>query len=92
VNNMPFGTFDELARTADAIAETAEASAGVHDQAAGFLRGAEEHAERDRRFAAAERAAARAYRSHQVPPDEVRQVIRESRPAGDARTGPPVVS
>jgi hypothetical protein len=47
-----------LARTADAIPETAEMSADVHDKAADQLPGASEHAERDRRFAAAERAAA----------------------------------
>jgi anti-sigma factor RsiW len=77
---MPFDSFEALARTADAIAETAEASAEVHDQAVGLLPGAAEHAERDRRFAAAERAAAHAYRNHEVPPDDVRQVIREARP------------
>ncbi|WP_433728223.1 hypothetical protein ACQP2Y_14390 [Actinoplanes sp. CA-051413] len=80
MENMPFDSFEALARTADAIAETAEASAEVHDQAVGFLPGAAEHAERDRRFAAAERAAAHAYRNHEVPPDDVRQVIREARP------------
>lgn len=72
--------FEALARTADSIAETAEASADIHDEAVGSLPGAAEHAARDRRFAEAERAAADAYRSHEVPSDEVRQAIREARP------------
>jgi hypothetical protein len=92
VDNTPFDMFEALARTADAVAETAEASADVHDQAIGQLPGAAEHAERDRRFAAAERAAAHAYRNHQVPPDEVRRVIRETRPDGRASDEPPTVT
>jgi len=88
VDNIPFDTFEALARTADAIAETAEASADVHDRAIGQVPGAAEHAERDRRFAAAERAAAHAYRNHQVPSDEVRQAIREARPNGGAQDEP----
>lgn len=79
MTSEPLGTFEALAKTADAIAETAEASAVVHDDATGHLPGAAEHAERDRRFAAAERAAAQAYRDHDVPPAEVREVIREVR-------------
>lgn len=71
--------FEALARTADAIAETADASADVHEDAAGNLPEAAEHAERDRRLAAAERAAADALRDGRIPPDEVRQVIREAR-------------
>ena len=74
---------EALARTADAIAETAAMSADVHDRAAGNLPGAAEHAERDRRFAAAERAAAAAYRNGEVPPDHVRQAIHDSRPGAD---------
>jgi hypothetical protein len=70
--------FEALARTADAIAETAEVSACVHDRAVAHLPGAAEHAQRERRFAAAERAAAVAYRNHEVPPDDVMQVIRDS--------------
>jgi hypothetical protein len=74
--------FEALARTADAVAETVAMSADVHDQAAGNLPGAAEHAQRDRRFAAAERAAAAAYRSGEVPPDDVQEAIRDSRSGG----------
>lgn len=70
--------FEALARTADAIAETVEASARIHDRMVAQLPGAAEHAQRERRFAAAERAAAVAYRNHEVPPDGVLQVIRDS--------------
>jgi hypothetical protein len=66
----------KLADTAEAIAETAEMSARVHDDAANHLPGASEHAQRDRRLAAAERAAAAAHRAGDVPPEEVRRVIR----------------
>jgi hypothetical protein len=85
----PLGTFEALARTADAIAETADASADIHDDAADNLAGAAEHADRERRFAAAERAAAHAYRNHQVPPEEVRQVIREVRHSANTADEPP---
>jgi hypothetical protein len=69
--------FEALARSADAVAETAEMSARVHDSAARHLAGAAEHARRERRIAAAERAAAESYRRHEMPTDEVRQVIRD---------------
>lgn len=75
--------FDALASTAEAIAETADHSADVHDDATGHLPGAGEHAARDRHFADAERAAAAAYRNHEVPPENVRQVIRDVRAAPD---------
>jgi hypothetical protein len=70
--------FEDLAQMAETIGQTEEISADVHDKAARHLPGAVEHAARSRRFAAAERAAAAAYREHKVPPDEVRKVIRES--------------
>jgi septal ring factor EnvC (AmiA/AmiB activator) len=69
--------FEALAEVAEGIAQTVERSADIHDNAA-HLQGAIEHAARARRFAAAERAAAAAYREHRVPPDDVRQVIRDS--------------
>jgi hypothetical protein len=69
--------FEALAQVAEGIAQTVDKSAAIHDNAA-HLQGAIEHAARARRFAAAERAAAAAYREHRVPPDDVRQVIREA--------------
>jgi hypothetical protein len=71
--------FETLARTADAIADTAEMSARVHDRAAAYLPGAAEHARRERRLAAAERAAATAYRNREVPSAQVIRAIRDSR-------------
>ncbi|GAA3336527.1 hypothetical protein GCM10020358_29500 [Amorphoplanes nipponensis] len=69
--------FESLARTADAIADTAERSARVHDAAVGRLPGAAEHARRERRLAAAERAAAEAFRRHEIPSRAVTQAIRD---------------
>lgn len=75
--------FEKLASTAEDIAETEDKSADVHDDATEYLPGASAHAARSRRFADAERAAASAYRDHKVPPDDVREEIRQSRPGGD---------
>jgi len=68
--------FAALARTADAVARALEMGADVHQQAAKHLPDAAEHADRARRFAAAERAAAAAYRRGEMPSDDVRRVIR----------------
>jgi hypothetical protein len=77
LHSMRDAIFEALAQVAEAIAQTEEKSADIHD-AAQHLPGAVEHAARSRRFAAAERAAAAAYREYKVPPDDVRQVIRDS--------------
>ena len=76
-------TSETLARTAEALAETAERSADVHDAMAAYRPDAREHATRDRALAEAERQAAAAFRRGEVPPDDVRQVIRDSRPGPD---------
>ncbi|BFU45000.1 hypothetical protein KRMM14A1004_32370 [Krasilnikovia sp. MM14-A1004] len=68
-----------LAQVAERIAETARDGARVHDQLVGRLPGAAEHAARQRRLAAAEEAAAVAYRNLEVPPDAVRRAIVECR-------------
>jgi hypothetical protein len=76
MENKQVELFQALARTAESVARTAEYSADVHDNATKTLPDAREHAARDRRLAEAERAAAAAYRNEQVPPHDVRQVVR----------------
>jgi hypothetical protein len=62
---------DQLARVAEQIAEVEERCAAIHDAMAahaGPVVGAGERAARARRFAAVERATARAYRLGVAPP------------------------
>jgi methyl-accepting chemotaxis protein len=71
-----------LARSAEAVAAVAEHSAAIHDamaQRGGLIGDARERAERARRFAAVERAAARAYRAGSLPPDGAGEAIRNPR-------------
>jgi len=85
MDNKQPDMFETLARTAEAIAEIADHSADVHDNATQHLPGAGEHAARDRRLADAGRAAAAAYRNHQVPSPDVQQAIRDVRSKTDDR-------
>ena len=71
--------FEELGQRAEDLARTVEFSAEVHAQMPAHLLIPPDHAERARRLAAAERAAAEAYRAHQVPHPEVRAAIRRAR-------------
>jgi len=68
--------FQRLSETAEGIADAAEASARVHDQMAEQQPGAAEHAARERRLAAAEREAARAFRAGELPSKASRDAIR----------------
>ena len=78
--------FDQLAQRAEEVARVAEYSAQVHEQLPSHLLSPPDHVERDRTLAAAEHAAAEAYRAHQVPPDEVRADIVQ---AGNISTSDP---
>ena len=78
--------FEELAQSAENLARTAELSAEVHAQMPTHLLTPPDHTGRERLLAAAERAAAEAYRAHRVPADEVRDAIRR---AGDISTNLP---
>jgi hypothetical protein len=75
--------FDGLGQRAEDLARTVEFSAEVHAQMPSHLLNPPDHAERERKLAAAERAAAEAYRAHQVPADKIRDAIRQ---AGDTGT------
>ena len=66
--------------TGASVARTVDKSAEIHANLSAHLPGGGERATRARCFAAAERAAASAYRNHEVPPGDVRQAIRDSRP------------
>jgi len=68
--------FEELAQRAEDLARTAELSAEVHAHMPTHLLHPPDHPGRERVLAAAERAAAEAYRAHQVPSDEIRAAIR----------------
>jgi hypothetical protein len=85
--------YEELAQRAEEIARTAEHSAEVHARMPSHMLSHPDHAERERMLAAAEHAAAEAYRAHQVPPSEVRAAIRRAGDVGttnpDPRTGNP---
>lgn len=67
----------EMALTADQVATAMEHGARVHDDIARRDPQAREEATRLRRLAAAERASAEALLDGKMPPEEVRQVIRD---------------
>ena len=71
-------SFDSSAADADAVARAATESADAHDRMARHVPGASEHADQDRDLAAAQNAAAGAYRAHREPPDRARHVIENS--------------
>jgi hypothetical protein len=84
--------FERLAQVAERIAATAEYSARVHDQMVGHLPDAMDRAAGQRRLAAAEKAAAVAYRNLEVPPTTVRRAIvasgRQSRRTAPSPASP----
>jgi hypothetical protein len=67
---------------------TIEYSADVHADMTRTQPEAHEHAERDRRLAAAERAAAAALRHGELPSDAARRVIRAGGGAAGEQGGP----
>lgn len=81
-------TRQKVARTAEHIARVAEQSADVHDALTGSMPGAEEHAARDRRLAAAERTSAGAVRRGGLPPESARRVIRAGGRVSDEQAQP----
>ena len=81
-------TRQRLAQTAESIARTVEWSADVHAGLADKGPEVLEHAERDRRFAAAERAAAAALRRGELPPEAARRVIRAGGRVSGEHAGP----
>jgi len=78
-------TREAMAKIAESIADVAEYSATVHDQMSSRVPGAAEHAARDRRLAAAERAVAAAYRQGRTAPAAARREIIDSRRPADQR-------
>jgi hypothetical protein len=84
LENWRANLFAELAQRAEDLARTIEFSAEVHAQMPVHLLTPRDHEKRGRELAAAERAAAEAYRTHRLPPDDVRAAIRQAR---DISTG-----
>jgi flagellar motor switch protein FliG len=71
--------YDTLAETATRLAQRIDDSASVLERVAAMMdsdRRAQWQATRSRRLAMALRAAAEAFREHRIPPDDVRDIIR----------------
>lgn len=81
--------FDNLASIAERLAATLDARADLHDELVDRLPDAAAHSARERRLAAAERAAAAAYRNRELPSDDVRRIIRGDGDAAGQPTGTP---